>query len=197
MANTAIDLLTFDEFSAWAGHEPEEPGVNQPQVELLITAASRAFMKAAGGRIFLSGEDKQEFDGHGGLIQQCRFPPVASDPALVIEYWNVTAWATASTGQFPREVNLTTGEVRMTNAAFGRGSRWRLTYTGGYAVVAIPEDIKGAVFDLVQRAKKRVEGKQGVKSDGRADQQSTFDLHRLMNEPIAAVAAAYRVFYNR
>lgn len=193
----AVDLLTFEEYVAWAGLKPENKNLIQDQVTLFIIAASRAFMKAAGGRVFLSAADVQELDGHGGLIQQCRYPPVAADPALVIEYWNWNTWTTASTGQYPRETNLDTGEIRMTNSAFGRGIRWRLSYTGGWAQASVPEDIKQAVFDLVQRAKKRAEGKQGIRSDSRGDQNISYDLHELMNEPIRAVAASYRVIYNR
>lgn len=193
MANAAIDLLTFDEFLTLQGLKVNNPNVDQVQIELLITAASRVFQTAAAGRVFLSASDAQELDGHGGMIQYCRYPPVTS---LVIAYWNVSEWVTASTALYPRELNTTTGEVRMTSSPFSRNLRWRLSYTGGWTQVLIPEDIKVAVFDLVQRSRKRVEGKQGVRSDGRADQQSRFDLHLNMTPQIQAVAESYRVIYN-
>lgn len=197
MANAAVDLLTWAEWQAWAGVQPENPNVNQAQVALMITAASRSFQREAGGRVFISAADAQEFAGHNGANQQLRYPPVASSPTPVIEYWNDTAWTAAAAASYPRQISLTTGEVRMTSGVFSRGLLWRITYTGGYSCATVPEDIKGAVFDMVQRARKRVEGKQGIKSDARGNQSTSYDLAELMTDQIRKIAIGYRVIYNR
>lgn len=198
MANAAVDLLTFEEFLTWSGIKPENHRVNQDQVENLITAASRIFSILAGRRLFIQAQDIQQFRGHNGLVQQVRYPPIddASENAPVIEFWNWNTWETAGATTYPREFDYVTGQVRMTNSGFGRGILWRITYTGGWEQTDLPEDIKQATFDLVQRAHKRAEGKQGVLSDGKADQNVSYDLHKLANEVIRSVANGYRVIYN-
>jgi len=196
MANAAVDLITFATYCEIAGIDKLD-NVRQGQVERLISAASRQFQLTADGRAFIQATDIQEFQGHGLLAHQVRYPPISSvvGDVPVIEYWNGTAWTTASVAEFPRQFDYVAGIVRMTESPFARGTRWRITYKGGWAVASIPEDIQLATFQLVQRALKRTGGKEGVKSEGRQQQNAAFDLADLMTGAIRSIAQGYKVIY--
>lgn len=194
-ADATVDLITLVEYQNYAGKAQDNKNVNQDHHEFLITAASKAFTQLA-GREFLTGEHLFDFRGHGGLVQYLPRTPVTT--LTLIEYWETTAWATAGVSTYPRELEPSANatHVRMTAAAFYRGIQWRITYTGGYAVAAIPMDIKECVCQMVQRSMARALGKEGVTSQSMDDQSITLDLNLLASDKIQRIANKYMTVVN-
>lgn len=196
MGNSAVDLLTFDEYTNWTRLKKDNKKVDKVQIALMITAASRQFSNAALGRKFLQTSRLFSFTGDGSQEQQLPEPPNDSETAIVMEYWQSPNWVTAGTDLYPRETDDAKGIVRLRDSYFGRGVRWRITYTGGYLVASVPEDIKMAVMQLVQRSLLRARGKEGVKSSSQGDQNITLNLDKANTEMIQKAANPYRVIYN-
>lgn len=197
-ADTTVDLVTFKEFLTYSGKAEDDKNKNQEQYEFLITAASRAFtLPDLAGREILSGSHVYDFEGHGGLVQYLPRTPVTV--LTSIEWWNVSAWETAGTGTYPRQLepSADSDHVRMTAAAFRRGVQWRITYTGGYAIADVPLDIKECICQLVMRSMARATGKEGVTAESMEDQSISLDLKLLASDKIKKVAAGYRTFVNR
>lgn len=191
-ADTAVDLITRDTFLAYAGREPGSKLTNEARLDLLVTSCSLLFSDLAGGRKFIEVIDIQHFDGRMQQRIYVRNPPIKAAPVLVLEYWNSTAWKVADATTYARELENAKGLVRLTSSAF-HPVRWRVTYTGGYVLAAIPFDIKQAVCQLVDRAEQRAAGKEGIRSDSKSEQSVQFDLGDVATEPIRRIAAKYKV----
>lgn len=195
-ADLTVDLVTVKDYLTYSAKDQDNKNINQEQIEFLITAGSKAFVHLA-GRDFLTGQHVYDFAGHGGLVQYLPRTPVTT--LTLIEYWNATAWKTADTGTYPRELepSVNPDHIRMTSASFGRGTQWRVTYTGGYAVAAIPLDIKEAVCQLVMRSIARATGKEGVTAESMQDQSISLDLKLLASDKIKQTADGYRTIVSR
>ncbi len=189
MADEAVDLITLKEYHTYTGKEPDRKQFKEAQAALIISAASVLFADLT-GRKLIQAADAYEFKGRGELTKYVRYPPITGTP--VIAYYNVNTWTTADTTTYPREI-VESDRIRMTSSAFGRNIRWRISYTGGYLIAAVPADIKVAVCQLVDRAVKRAQGKEAVSSETLADHTTTFTLSKLLTEPIMAVVNKYKV----
>lgn len=194
-ADLNVDLVTLLEYQNYAAKAQDDKNVNQEHYEFLITSASKAFTQLA-GREFLTGEHLFDFQGHNGLVQYLPRTPVTV--LTLIEYWETTAWATADTGIYPRQLepSVDADHIRMTSAAFRKGIRWRITYTGGYALAAIPMDIKECVCQLVQRSMTRALGLEGFTQTSMNDQSVSLDLKLLASDKIQQIANRYMTIVN-
>lgn len=193
-ADITIDLITRDTFLEYAGRQPDSKLTNEARLDMLVTSCSQLFTELAGGRKFLEASDLQHFDGKKQQRIFVRYPPINSSPAIILEYWNITAWKTADATTYAREQENAIGLIRLTSSVF-HPVRWRVTYTGGYILASIPFDIKQAVCQLVDRAEQRAAGKEGVRSDSKSNQSVQFDLGEVATETIKRVAAKYKVVH--
>lgn len=192
--DTAVDLITRDTFLEYAGREPDSKLTNEARLDMLVTSCSLLFTDLAGGHKFLEAEDIQHFDGRKQHQIYVRYPPIKVSPAVVLEYWNATAWMVADTTTYAREQENAAGLIRLTSSVF-HPVRWRVTYTGGYGLTSIPFDIKQAVCQLVDRAEQRAAGKEGVTNDSKSNQSVQFDLAEVATEAIGRIAAKYKVVH--
>lgn len=192
--NIVTDLITRDTFLAYAGREPDSKLTKEARLDMLVTSCSLLFAELAGGRAFLQAEDVYHFDGKKQQRIFVRYPPIKASPAVVLEYWNATAWKTADTTTYAREQENAIGLIRLTSSFF-HPVRWRVTYTGGYLLASMPFDIRQSVCQLIDRAEQRATGKEGVRSDSKSDQSVQFDLGGVATEPIRRVADKYRVVH--
>lgn len=192
--DATVDLIIRDTFIKYADREVDSKHVNQDRLDLLLTQASLVFSELAGTRNFLEAVDIFHFDGKKQQRIYVRYPPIKASPAIVLEYWNATAWKVADSITYALEQENATGLIRLTSAVF-HPVRWRITYTGGYLLAAIPIDIQVAVCQLMDRAEQRASGKEGVTSTSKGDQSVNFDLVNLASKAIKAVANKYRVVH--
>lgn len=189
-ANATVDLITLINYQDYIGEQLADKHPNQEQREFLITAASAAFSNELVGYNLLVTTRSEEFEGHGGFKQYVRVVPITVTP--VLSYWNDTDWTVASDTTYPRQVDNTTGLIRMTSSSFWRGNRWKIEYTAGYAVASMPMDVKECVCQMVQRSIARTSGKEGVTQESFENQASTFDFALLATQKIKQTAARYR-----
>lgn len=189
--NTAIDLITMAEYLAYTGREEGKPGLKKDRLDFIITAASEQVQNEI-GREILQATFVDEFDGRNELRRYARRPPITGTPT--ISYWNRTAWVEATTALWPREITDATGLIRLTSSPFTAGVRWKISYTGGWLQAAVPSAIKMVVCQAVQRAELRATGKEGIRTQGQAEQNTTFDLTQLLTKDLRSRLDPWRVY---
>lgn len=185
-------LLTFAEYCEFVGEEATKISLTENRFNLFCNAASRRIEQFCdrGFRAVTDLVEVHSGDGEADLYVNNR--PITATPT--VRYWDGSQWVT-TTGTFTYD--STTGRIRFTDGSvFGRGSdNWQITYSYGYAIAAIPYEIKAACAILIQRALKKADGKEGVSSETFAEQTVSFSLAKMPDDVAEMLQRHRRIIY--
>lgn len=188
--DSSIALITEDEYRTFAEVSDTNTNFDSEKAAIFINAASQ-MIKNWCGRNFLSAANQTEIlDGDGTTSYMPKNQPV--NGVSKIEIWDGQEWDELEAANYDytyddNEIYFTDGNL------FSRGIKnYRVTYSSGYAQSDIPWDLKRACAQLVQRALKKADKKEGLSSESFGDATTSYDLGSLISPDIVAVLSMYR-----
>ncbi len=165
--------------------------------ERLIESVSSYLETYLGRKIISPAAADEIFDGTGidtYHVKNQHFQNIVADaPVISYRSGDGTDWTVMSTSEYPREFDIDTGMVWLVNGlVFTTGKRnYKINHRYGYLITDVPESIKIAASELVERCRKRMD-KTGLKSVKVGEAVTSYDLGSLMNPAIKVLLDGYR-----
>ena len=185
-------LITFDEYLEFEGKSKAETDLNENKFTVHINAVSQAIENEC-RRIVCPVTSKNElFSGDGDDYYLVRHKRITAAPTLY--YWDGDSWVEMTTSEYPWSYDGDVGKIYFTQGGkFNEGTRYKITYSCGYARASVPSDLKLACYILAHRSTKRIE-KEGVTSESFGDVTTSVNL-TMMPDDVRAVINKYKAMF--
>lgn len=173
-------LITVAEFLQYLGTTDTTKNVFN---QLAIDAASQDIETESGRKLITGSALTEIFDGTGEPWYYTRQAPIVAVSALAYRSGaDGTTWQSVLT-DYKYETDLEDGRIYFVDGnifAEGGDYNWKIAYTYGYAIAAVPQDIKVACALLAARYKKIFENElHGVDSKNFGDQSITYSFDKM------------------
>lgn len=185
-------LITVEEFKAYRGDDPTAQ-VNEDGLNVHINAASMAIANYCNRTLCpVTSVSGEKFRGDDTVLYLVKNLYMDSGTTPTLYYYTGLSWQEMTAAQYPREVDYSEGRIEfMQGHIFAKGVRYKVDYATGYAQASVPDDLKLACFDWVNRAKLRAEGKEGIASESIGEVTNSYNLATLPDS-IKLVLNKYR-----
>ena len=172
-------LVSVEEVKQYLGIDSDD---NTENFEQLINGVSKQ-VESFCGRNFItpSAAITEKWSGDGTESVWLQEAPIASAIAVTsISYRSGTTW-TALDSNYTIEQNASEALIEFTDGSvFTKGYRnWKVSYSYGYSLSAVPDDLKHATIILVAREKSLADNKlHGVNSKSFADHSISYNFDK-------------------
>lgn len=181
MSLAANALLTLLEFKGWMGIGDSDTSTDTLNGKA-IDSASQNIETVTGRKWITPAEGLDEiFSGNGQAFAYSVNVPILTLTDLSYLDSDGSTWVSV-TGDRTYAFDAASGRIYFTDGnVFTYGDHnWRATYTYGYAVADVPDDLKMACAILAARIKKQFEdGIHGVSSKSFGDQSISFSFNKM------------------
>ncbi len=177
--DNTIALITVDRYLLYSGETVNDPGAPNERIEQFINAASRHIITESGRKFVTPASAIVElFSGDGMGDYFAAHNPIGATPAPILEVYEgpTSGWknvATVYNQVFAYSSDR--GHVYFTDGnVFSRGERnYRLTYSYGWTLALMPQDIQSACCMIVDWLKLQAD-KLGVSSETFGDNSRNY-----------------------
>lgn len=181
-SDALIDVVTYK--AIYGVSQSQQANDEDEQITRRINGYSRTIINYCGQKFRqpMNGATPaaidEIFSGKGISSYWARNRYISGTPVPKLYYLSDSAWVEATSADYKFSYNNQTGEVYFTDGhIFPCGNNnWKFVYSYGYTIATMPDDLKNACADLVYRAMKRMQGKEGVVSESFGDQNTSFNF---------------------
>lgn len=181
--DTTIALIDEFEYLTYIGANESEFQITSERTLSFINWASSEIKKFCDNRIFITptAQIEEIFSGDATNEYWTKEGRIADSPVsgIIIEEWDGNSWTVRT---YDKEVDAERGIIWFnTGYDFIKGHRnWKLKYKPGWAITAVPQDLKGVCCSVVKRLKMLADGKEGLSTESFADSNTTYNLQNLI-----------------
>lgn len=136
------------------GVDADKPSINQDRIEQFINQASKILDKECHRTFVGTGSREETIDGLGTKEIWVDRPPI--NGITKIEWYDGINWNTVT---YSKSYDSESGRIWFDQGdMFFRGvDNWRITYTWGWTIDSVPEDVKAACVVLVKWIQKELD----------------------------------------
>jgi hypothetical protein len=196
--DTTIALIDEDEYIAYAGLDTENPKLPTDQIIAAINQVSVMINRHCDRTFVIPATQIQEiFDGDGTkdyYTKHGRIGDTAPAADIKIYLWQSTSWVEKTATDMPRAVDAEKGRVWFNQGhTFYEGEdNWRIDYKPGWALTAIPADLKGVCKAGVQRLLMIAGGKEGFVTESFGEATHTYNLNEILGVKEKSILNGYK-----
>lgn len=183
-------LIDKEYYYRQVGYEIDNTNRDDTQYEQYINQASQ-FIETHCNRKFITGSVAEIFDGNDHKDYYVKYGRITDTP--VIAYWDGDSWENLDTDIY--DITYTTGgRVYFTDGnVFSEGKdNWRVTYSYGYTLATVPDDLKMACVGLIRFIEVQSQ-KMGITYEAVGNNITTYDI-RNIPATVMDVLNRYRSF---
>lgn len=193
-------LIDVAQYLTYIGEtDPNATGENKDHLQTLINMISQRISRYCGRKFRYTADATEKFAGDGTSLYRVINWPLIS--VSLLEEWNpgTQDWDELTTTQYPRSVDTDHHVVHLNQEAkftCRNYNAYRITYTYGWALGNVNDDLVLATCQLVQRAVMKSEkDMEGTTSRTIADQTTSFDLGQWPKDVLMILGEYVRRLY--